>query len=252
VACPGSTYGSSCYWYVASPSTWDAAQATCAATGGHLASVANSSENSFVRSLAASTFWIGLRDHSTIHQSVSADDCTDNVWLSGNGGTYVGSNNDWNDINPCGISSSADDIFGINITVPGMYVFATANSNFDTVLGLYTRINNTSGYTTCLGSSIVCDDDSGPGTRSLIVRYLNAGSYTVIMDGYSGSSGSYQLDVRRFDFVDGTQHGWANWASEEPNNAGSAEDCVEVNVSTGAWNDNQCGTSRPFVCERPL
>lgn len=86
----------------------------------------------------------------------------------------------------------------------------------------------------------------------MIVRHLAAGDYTVIMDGYVGSSGSYVLDVRRFDFVDGTAHGWANWASEEPNNSGGSEDCTEVDVLSGTWNDRNCVTSHPFVCERPM
>jgi Lectin C-type domain len=251
-ACPGSTYGSSCYWYVSNASSWDAAQATCLSSGGHLASVADASENSFVRGLSSSTFWIGLRDYATINQSVSADDCTDNAWLSGNGGTYLGDTDEWDDFSPCGMSSDADDIFGLSVTVPGMYVLSTANSSFDTMLGLYSRINNTSDYTTCIGSSIECDDDDGPGVRSLIVRNLSVGDYTVIMDGYSGSWGSYQLDVRRFDFVDASAHAWANWAAEQPDNAGSAEDCTEVDWSSGTWNDLSCGTARPFVCERPL
>lgn len=251
-SCPGSTYGSSCYWYVSAASTWDAAQSTCASSGGHLASIADSAENSFVRGLAASTFWIGLRDYATISQSVSADDCTDDVWLSGDGGTYTGSTNEWDDVDPCGISSDSDDIFGLSVTAPGIYVLSTANTGFDTVLGLYTRVANTSGYASCLGTSIECDDDDGPGLRSLIVRNLSAGDYTVVMDGYYGSYGSYTLDVRRFDFVDGTFHGWANWAAEQPDNGGGSEDCAEVDAATGQWNDQGCGTSRAFVCERPM
>ncbi|MFW5740579.1 MAG: C-type lectin domain-containing protein [Myxococcota bacterium] len=251
-ACPGTTYGSSCYWYVSSGSTWDDAQSTCAAQGGHLASVADAAENSFVQGLASATFWLGLRDYATASQSVLADDCTDDVWLSGDGGTYHGSTTAYDDLDPCGISSDADEIFGLSVSVPGVYVLATANTSFDTVLGLYHRNNDVSGYTSCVGSSIECDDDDGPGTRSLLVRYLSAGDYTVVVDGYSGSYGDFQLDLRRFDFVDGTTHGWANWAADEPNNSGSSEYCTEVDVSAGTWNDVSCGASRPFVCERAL
>ena len=251
-ACPGSTYGSSCYWYVSAAATWDAAQATCASSGGHLATVANASENSFVRGLGTGSIWLGLRDYSTVQQSIgSADDCTDNVWLSGNGGTYLGSTDEYDDLDPCGLYSDADDIFGLTVTVPGIYVFSTANTGWDTILGLYNRVNSTTSYLSCVGTSIECDDDDGPGTRSLIIRYLNAGSYTLIMDGYSGYYGSYQLDVRRFDMVDGTVHGFANWATDEPNNSGSSEDCVEVNAA-GGWNDLGCSATRPYVCERPL
>ena len=183
--------------------------------------------------------------------SVNADDCIDNVWLSGNGGRYTGNTDEYDDFAPCGYSSGPDDIFGMTVTTPSVYVFASAQSNYDTILGVYTRINNTSGHTSCIGSSIECDDDDGPGATSLIVRYLGAGDYTIIMDGFFGSSGNYVLDVRRFDFVDGTAHTWTNWAANEPNNSGNAEDCAEVTPSTGRWNDNACSVSHPFVCESP-
>ncbi|HNS97787.1 MAG TPA: C-type lectin domain-containing protein [Polyangiaceae bacterium] len=252
-ACLGSTYGSSCYWYVGTAATWDQAQANCAAQGGYLASIANSAENTFVRSLGSDRIWIGLRDHSTDQRTFSkADDCTQNIMLSGDGGTYFGSTtNSWDDIDPCNISSDSDDIFGIEVTTPGIYVFSTANTSWDTILGLYRRVANTSGYTSCLGSNLACDDDSGPGTRSLIIRYLDTGSYTLVLDGYYYSWGSYQLDVRRFDLVDGTIHQWANWASDEPNNSSSAEKCVEMNTA-GTWNDLSCASTRSYVCERPM
>ena len=41
----------------------------------------------------------------------------------------------------------------------------------------------------------------------------------------------------------------AAWAAGEPNNAGE-EDCVELVVATGEWNDLACRERRPFVCER--
>lgn len=250
-ACPGTTYGSSCYWYVSNPSSWDAAQGTCAASGGSLVSIADSAENAFVRTLASSTFWIGLRDWATVNTSVSADDCTYDVWLSADGGSYTGSANIYDDIDPCGISSAEDDIFGLAVTQPGIYVFSTSNSSYDTVLGLYGRIADTSGYVSCIGSSIECSDDEGPGSRSLIIQYLGAGDYTVVMDGYSGAWGNYVLDVRRFEFIDGASHGWENWASEQPDNAGSSEDCTEL-MTSGLWNDNNCAVAQGFVCERSL
>jgi hypothetical protein len=236
---------------VSAGSSWDAAQASCAGNGGHLASVADAGENDFVRSLAAGTFWLGLRDYATISMSVDADDCETTVLLSGNGGRYTGGTYEYDDFDPCGLSTGAEDIFGMTVTVPNVYVFATALSNYDTVLGLYTRINNTSGYTSCIGSQLECNDDVGTASTSLIVRYLTAGDYTILMDSYSGDYGDYVLDVRRFDFVDGATHAWANWGTAEPNNAGSGEDCTEVNPTTGQWNDNACSVSHAFVCESP-
>lgn len=41
---------------------------------------------------------------------------------------------------------------------------------------------------------------------------------------------------------------YQNWQSPQPNNAGGAEDCMEMN-NGGGWNDNGCGFPQPFVCE---
>jgi hypothetical protein len=40
------------------------------------------------------------------------------------------------------------------------------------------------------------------------------------------------------------------WGSGEPNNMGD-EDCAEMAVGTGAWNDLPCREQHPFVCEKP-
>ena len=41
---------------------------------------------------------------------------------------------------------------------------------------------------------------------------------------------------------------YSNWASGEPNNAGGAENCVEM-YTNGKWNDKSCGEQRLVVCE---
>ena len=42
----------------------------------------------------------------------------------------------------------------------------------------------------------------------------------------------------------------ASHGGEEPNNAGTGEDCVEVR-SDGLWNDNTCASTKPYICETP-
>lgn len=250
--CPGTINGSSCYWYVGSAATFDAAEAACAAQSGHLASVADSAENAFVNSLAGADFWFGLRDLASGSTSIYADDCTSNVWLNEAGGTWTGSNSVYDDVSPSCVSyDSTDDIVSLTVSTGTMFVFNTVRSDYDTVLALYTRATG-SGYTGCVGSSLACDDDSAGSSRSLIARYLAPGSYVLVIDGYNGDYGSYVLDVRRFQFTDGTPHAWAAWSSQEPNNSGGSERCAEMVHSAGTWNDLSCSSSLPYVCERPM
>lgn len=39
-----------------------------------------------------------------------------------------------------------------------------------------------------------------------------------------------------------------NWAQGEPNDYGGAEDCVEMDASTGLWNDENCAAHRSWIC----
>ena len=41
----------------------------------------------------------------------------------------------------------------------------------------------------------------------------------------------------------------STWASGEPNDYGSGEDCIHTNwSSTGYWNDYVCSNDQPFIC----
>lgn len=44
----------------------------------------------------------------------------------------------------------------------------------------------------------------------------------------------------------------ANWATDEPNNQGTGEDCVEIyikrNKDTAKWNDERCSKKKATVC----
>ena len=208
--------------------------------------------------VAAGDTWLGLHDSATDRRSISADDCTENVWADSNGGTYTGSTHTY-DYDPCDQGwlndvYAPDDIVSVDVTQAGIWVFSLSNSNYDTYLGLYTHVANHSGYTSCVGSELECDDDDGSGTRSLIVRNLAVGKYVLVISGYNGSSGSYSLDVRRFQWSDGSANTYNNWKGEEPNNSGTNEYCVEMykSSSAGQWNDLSCASSLPYVCERPF
>jgi hypothetical protein len=46
---------------------------------------------------------------------------------------------------------------------------------------------------------------------------------------------------------------YANWNPGEPNEydhgGGIGEDCAFINIATGGWNDNNCASTTPYVCE---
>ena len=53
-----------------------------------------------------------------------------------------------------------------------------------------------------------------------------------------------------FVWADGSDVLYTNWHSGEPNNAGSGEDCTQLNRWAGGdWNDEPCGSPFPYVCE---
>ena len=47
---------------------------------------------------------------------------------------------------------------------------------------------------------------------------------------------------------------YLNWADGEPNNHFSliygSEECVEIEDSSGEWNDENCDSLRPYVCQK--
>ncbi|XP_019634953.1 PREDICTED: ZP domain-containing protein-like [Branchiostoma belcheri] len=43
--------------------------------------------------------------------------------------------------------------------------------------------------------------------------------------------------------------GYNDWNIDEPNDAGGGEDCLEVDVDSRSWNDNNCGSGFGFVCQ---
>jgi Lectin C-type domain/Domain of unknown function (DUF2341) len=73
---------------------------------------------------------------------------------------------------------------------------------------------------------------------------------------YDGAvEGAWRWTDDNTQFWQGTSTGSAvnaaftNWNSGEPNDASSNEDCAEMVVATGKWNDNNCTLAKPFVCE---
>lgn len=52
-----------------------------------------------------------------------------------------------------------------------------------------------------------------------------------------------------FRGTDGQKLSYTNWKMAEPNGK-TTENCVEVERTTGKWNDISCTASKPFICQK--
>jgi hypothetical protein len=87
----------------------------------------------------------------------------------------------------CQNNASGNDVaFALQLPVSvATLTLDTSGSSFDTVLSL---------RNSACAAEIACDDDGGDGTASLITHTnLAAGTYSVIVDGYSSGAGAYSL-----------------------------------------------------------
>ena len=61
-----------------------------------------------------------------------------------------------------------------------------------------------------------------------------------------GQMGGYSLNCQS---TSGSAFGYQNWAADEPDNSGTPEQCVFID-SFGEWSDDNCGTTRTYLCEQ--
>jgi hypothetical protein len=63
---------------------------------------------------------------------------------------------------------------------------------------------------------------------------------------------SDQATEGKFQWTSGTPLRGGNWRPGQPDNMGKKgdEDCVTLTLTDGKWNDLDCGTPLPYVCER--
>jgi hypothetical protein len=103
------------------------------------------------------------------------------------GSTTFGTSNYWGS---CG--GSGNDVtfkFTLNFTRSVTISTCSVNTNFDTVLNVLSNCNPV--------TEIACNDDGGCGNaQSLIIGTLPAGTYYIVVDGFGGSAGQYQLSLQ--------------------------------------------------------
>ncbi len=120
----------------------------------------------------------------------------------------------------CGaVGSAPDHVYALSVSTTGPFVFethTTASSDFDTVL--YVRRSPCA-----TGVELGCNDNGGADpSKSRLALTLDPGTYYVFVDGASGASGSYRLDISRLCLAGETMCGVGSCANlnRDRNNCG--------------------------------
>jgi hypothetical protein len=107
------------------------------------------------------------------------------------GGSTFGAENAFD--SQCGGEEAPDRAYMFYPPVTGSYRIDTVGSNYDTMLHVF------EGW--CGGNLLGCNDDMIGTQSEVIVDLFAGGAYTIVVDGWGGSAGDYQLNV---DLVGGS------------------------------------------------
>lgn len=123
---------------------------------------------------------------STELECTGEDDPIGTITAAVTTGSTTGAMNDWTPT--CQSNSNSDRAYLLTLPVPvDTLRIDTIGTSWDTILQLMDS--------TC-GSVITCNDD-GSGVQSLITRTnVAAGTYAIIVDGWSSNNGTFTLNVR--------------------------------------------------------
>ncbi|GFR78488.1 collectin-10 [Elysia marginata] len=71
------------------------------------------------------------------------------------------------------------------------------------------------------------------------------------VDGYEVMTGGYDIDKERHwvYWHSGQPVKYSHWSEGNPNNYRGIEDCMEINLHRGGFNDLDCKSKRKFLCE---
>jgi hypothetical protein len=83
-------------------------------------------------------------------------------------------------------STAADVVYGLTVGYYREVIIDLYYSSYDTVLHVHQG--------SCTGTEVGCNDDY-TGLSSYLDLYLDAGTYYIVIDGYSSACGAYQMDV---------------------------------------------------------
>jgi hypothetical protein len=104
---------------------------------------------------------------------------------------FVDTNRAGDDFVPgCFVANSGPDrLYRLDVAEAGWYRFSTTSASFDTVMYLRSDCR-------VAGSEVACNDDGVQGTHADFLVELNVGTYWLVIDGFQGSAGFTQVDIR--------------------------------------------------------
>lgn len=248
------------------PMTWPDAERACVERGGHLATFPTEDEGRAIASALApptgiqGNFWFGLaepREHMWLW--VSSEVPSFGRWAPGEpndagGGEdcaeWISAAGTWNDLScdevrPFVCERLPPDTPGA--TAPPMSCTGTQVLQGKKEYCFFTShpLSWLDAHHTCIGSGgrlamPVTAEENDELRRAVAPRVGGPRVWIGVTD--AATEGAWLSPANRS--VTATM-----WSSGEPNNLGD-EDCVEMAVGTGEWNDLSCLERRPFLCEK--
>ncbi|KAK3582968.1 hypothetical protein CHS0354_027084 [Potamilus streckersoni] len=259
-------YGSSCFRVNKMPLTWNNAQATCAGDGGNLASLLSVYEAAYVDVITSdisTPIWIGLSD-SKVRGTYSWADgwalrytkwAKDEPTMGTNDGCVAMQGSNWNDtvcdtVYPslCKISyfqpPSTTPLSGGYCADKSWHLFGdncymiVANQSMSWPYANYLcsrrgmTLASIHSYEENLFILNMLDSMLGPAPMNIWIGF-NKG-----MSGY-------------LEWTDGSSVTYIDWADGQPSDLANKnqEDCVELQFSSGKWNDDRCMQNKGYICK---
>eukprot|EP00058_Branchiostoma_floridae_P019226 XP_002604716.1 hypothetical protein BRAFLDRAFT_80311 [Branchiostoma floridae] len=262
-----------CYLFRTQELTWQQAENRCSQVGAHLASVRTGQENEFIRShSAARKIWIGLNDKGTEGTWRWTDSTGVGYlnWLpnqpddAGNSEDCVEmhTNGRWND-NRCNNNNVKQDSVCKKApnngspppprTTVGWTSHVCPPDWEDNPLNDFCYQFHTGSFRTWHDARAVCQANGGdlvsintPSESAYITGRVSLVTNMATM--WIGAHD--QTTEGGWSWVDGSPFTFLNWGGGEPNNAGNGgEDCTEIAVTNGNWNDLNCDNLRGYICK---
>jgi hypothetical protein len=129
--------------------------------------------------------------------TVTADGCTDAQPIPETGGFFIGDTTNATADFDAGCDSPGQPIGGANDQLLRLVLTQRRRVVFDMTGSVYTTMLNLRSGDACPGTEVAdtCNVSGGP-NRSFLDKTLDAGTYWVQIDGFAGSVGAWNLDVR--------------------------------------------------------
>ncbi|XP_077993135.1 C-type mannose receptor 2-like [Glandiceps talaboti] len=271
-------HGAYCYYFGSNQMTFADAELTCEGFGAALASIEDGTEESFLSGRMDNIrawLWIGLNDRTTENswEWVDGTQVTFINWADNEPNDYDTGEDcvvmeyneniigEWND-KPCdmmaGFVCKFPKEFGAPVTeVPKV----TPSTDPRCGSGYEIDVSTTTCYKFAIDDYVdwptaesICTKSGG---HLLSIKdqteqtFINARMYglTASVFWMGANDRTYEGG---WEWSDGTPFAFLNWADGEPNdyNHGeTGEDCTEIIVSSGEWNDHRCDWAHGYVCE---